>query len=434
MTFPSLDAWLQALEQRHPSAIDLGLERVGVVADRLAARHFAAPVITVAGTNGKGSTVATLVAIAVAASWRVASYTSPHLIRFNERICLDGQPIADAELVAALDAVEAARGEVSLTYFEHTTLAAFWWFQRQQPDLVVLEVGLGGRLDAVNLVDATVAVITSVDLDHQDWLGDTREQIAREKAGILRAGRPVVLGEREPLPVLLEMAATLSAPVSIKGRDYDFSADFSADTTMPGVCSRDAFWQWQALTGAGPQLLADLPRSAVACENAATALAALQALAGVSGLRADAAAVRTGLSRAFVSGRTQRIATAPDVWLDVGHNPHGVRFLWEQLPPALSGQQTHAVFAMLRDKDIDGVIAASRAHVQHWWPAGLDVPRGCSLDELVVKLRAQGLEPAAMHESVTAALAAARQQARAGDRIVAFGSFYTVAAILASGD
>ncbi len=426
MTFHSLDAWLQALEQRHPSAIDLGLERVGIVADRLAARHFKAPVITVAGTNGKGSTVAALVAIAVASGWRVASYTSPHLIRFNERICLDGQPIADADLVTALDAVEAVRGDVSLTYFEHTTLAAFWWFQRQQPDLVVLEVGLGGRLDAVNLVDASVAVITSVDLDHQDWLGDTRAQIAREKAGILRAGRPVVLGERDPQPVLLEMAAALSCPTLIKGRDYEFS--------VPSARHSETLWQWRTLTTAPAQELTDLPLPALACENAATALAALQALSAVSRLRADITAIRSGLSSAVVSGRAQRIATAPEVWLDVGHNPHGVQFLWEQLPPARPGQQTHAVFAMLRDKDIDGVIAASRAHVQHWWPAGLDVPRGCTLDELMLKLRAQGLEPVAAHQHVTAALAAARQQARAGDRIIAFGSFYTVAAILASGD
>ncbi len=418
MTFPTLDAWLQALEQRHPSAIDLGLERVGQVADRLAARRFAVPVITVAGTNGKGSTVATLVAIARAAGWRVASYTSPHLIRFNERICLDGEPVADADLVRALDAVEAARGDVSLTYFEHTTLAAFWWFQRQQPDLVVLEVGLGGRLDAVNLVDADVAVITSVDLDHQDWLGDTRAQIAREKAGIMRAGRPVVLGEREPQPVLLELAAALAAPAAIKGHDYDFTVGTDG-------------WSWQ---GAAFGRLDALPLPGLACENAATALAALQALAGVSALRVDATAIRAGLPLAAVSGRAQRIATAPDIWLDVGHNPHGVRFLWQHLPPATAGQETHAVFAMLRDKDIDGVIAASAAQVTHWWPAGLDVARGCSLAELVAKLRAQGLQPAGEHESVTAALAAARQQARADDRIVVFGSFHTVAAILASGD
>jgi len=416
MTFPTLDAWLRALEQRHPSAIELGLARVGEVADRLGARRFAAPVITVGGTNGKGSTVATLVAIAVAAGWRVASYTSPHLLRFNERICLDGQAIADDELVAALEAVEAAREGVSLTYFEHTTLAAFWWMQRQQPDLVVLEVGLGGRLDAVNLVDADVAVITSVDLDHQDWLGDTREQIAREKAGIMRPGRPVVLGEREPLPVLLEAAAALTAPVLVKGRDYDFAAG-------------DSDWRWR-----GADTLDGLPLPQVACENAATALAALQALASVSGLRAGAAAIRAGLPQARVSGRAQRIATAPDIWLDVGHNPHGVDFLWRQLPPAVPGQHTHAVFAMLRDKDIAGVIAVAAPHVSHWWPAGLDVPRGCALNELVALLRAQGIAPAGAHETVADALAAARQQARAGDRIVVFGSFYTVSAVLASDD
>lgn len=423
MTFPSLDAWLQALEQRHPSAIDLGLERVGQVADRLAARHFAAPVITVGGTNGKGSTVATLVAMARAAGWRVASYTSPHLVDFNERICLDGQPIADDQLVVALEAVEAARGEVSLTYFEHTTLAAFWWFQRQNPDLVVLEVGLGGRLDAVNLVDATVAVITSVDLDHQDWLGDTREQIAREKAGILRPGRPLVLGEQEPPAVLFELAQAAAAPVLARGRDYDF---------MPPDGS--GLWSWHAGEGAQSVSLRDLPKPLLACENAATALAALHALAQAGGpcMREDA--LRAGLAVAGVRGRCQRIAEAPEVWLDVGHNPHGVRFLWQQLPTAKPGQRTHAVFAILRDKDVDGVIAASQEHVDIWWPAGLPVSRACPLPELVQRLRERGLHPETGHESVLEALAAARQMAKAEDRIVVFGSFHTVAAVLAAGD
>lgn len=416
MTFPTLDAWLQALEQRHHAAIELGLERVGAVADRLQARHFQAPVVTVGGTNGKGSTVATLVAIARAAGWRVLSYTSPHLLRFNERICRDGQSITDAELLAALEAVEAAREGISLTYFEHTTLAAFWWMQRQSPDLVVLEVGLGGRLDAVNLVDADVAVITSVDLDHQDWLGDTRELIAREKAGIMRAGRPVVLGEREPLPVLLDAAATLAAPTLVKGLDYDFAV-------------AEGNWSWR-----GGARLDALPLPQVACENAATALAALQALASVRALRADDDAIRAGLAAVSVHGRAQRVATAPEVWLDVGHNPHGVRFLWQHLPSPAAGQETHAVLAMLRDKDIAGVIAASASHVTHWWLAGLDVPRGCSLDDLAAALRAQGLEPAGMSTGVTDALAAARQRARAEDRIIVFGSFYTVSAVLASGD
>lgn len=421
MTFATLNAWLSALEKRHPSAIELGLGRVGAVADRLGCRAFACPVITVGGTNGKGSTVATLVAVARAAGWRVASYTSPHLLRFNERICLDGEEISDAELLPALDAVEAARGETSLTYFEHTTLAAFWWFQRQQPDLVVLEVGLGGRLDAVNLVDATVAVITSVDLDHQDWLGDTRELIAVEKAGILRAGRPVVLGEREPLSVLLARAAELGCPVWRKGVDYDWQAAGEG-------------WHWQArAAGAAPTRdWPALPLPAVACDNAATALAALQALATVSPLRADEAAVRAGLPAARVNGRAQRLPGSPEVWLDVGHNPHGARFLWQQLPPALAGQETHAVFAMLADKDIAGVLAASRPFVGHWWLADLDGPRALPVAVLAQHCREQGIIPAGLCKSVPDALRAARQAARPADRIVVFGSFLTVAAVLSA--
>jgi len=413
-------AWLQTLEQRHPSAIDMGLERVGVVADRLQARQFSAPVITVAGTNGKGSTVATLVAVGRAAGWRVAHYTSPHLVDFNERIGINGTLIGDDELVVALDAVEAVRGDISLTYFEHTTLAALHWFQRQSPDLVVLEIGLGGRLDAVNLVDATVAVITSVDLDHQDWLGNTIAEIAREKAGVMRSQRPVILGEREPHAVLLEHAHRLAAPLWIKGRDYDFAA--GAD-----------HWQWQGRDGLS---WPDLPLPRVVCDNAATALAALQALGQVTALRVTADAVRRGLPDAFVTGRLQRLPGSPEIWLDVGHNPHGARFLWQHLPKALPQQRTHAVFAMLQDKDVAGVIAASQACVDCWWLAGLPGPRGLKAAELAERVRAVLADgPAEIHQQagVEEALHAARQAAQGNDRIVVFGSFLTVAAVLSAG-
>lgn len=419
MSLLSKAAWLQILEQRHPSAIDMGLERVGVVADRLAARQFAAPVITVAGTNGKGSTVATLVAVGRAAGWRVAHYTSPHLVDFNERIGINGALIGDAELVQALDAVEAVRGDISLTYFEHTTLAALHWFQQQSPDLIVLEIGLGGRLDAVNLVDATVAVITSVDLDHQDWLGDTIAEIAREKAGVMRLQRPVILGEREPHAVLLAHAQRLAAPVWIKGRDYDFHETASD-------------WQWQGRDGVS---WSNLPLPRVVCDNAATALAALQALAEVSALRIERAAVCKGLPDAFVSGRLQRLPGLPEVWLDVGHNPHGARFLWQHLPAALPEQRTHAVFAMLQDKDVAGVIAASSEFVDYWWLAGLPGPRGLTTEQLAERVStALGHAPAGgQYAGVADALQAARQAAQGNDRIIVFGSFLTVAAVLSAG-
>lgn len=412
----SLDAWLQRLEQSHPVVIELGLERVGRVADRLDARRFAAPVITIAGTNGKGSTAATLTAIAVAAGLRVATYTSPHLLRFNERICLDGQPADDAALVAAFEAVEQARGDISLTYFEHSTLAAFWWFQRQQPDLVVLEVGLGGRLDAVNLVDADVAVITGIDLDHQDWLGDTRELIAVEKAGIRRAGRPLVLGERDPLPVLRELGAASGCPLWVKGEDYDFREE-------------PAGWHWWS--GRAGVDWQDLPRPRVACENAATALAALQALVTSGRLEVPEAAVRKGLPQAAVTGRAQCLGGQPALWVDVGHNPQGARFLWSQLPAPAAGQRTHAVIGMLADKDVAGVIAASAPHVDVWWPASLSGPRGLPAQVLASQLEAAGLSVGQVSADVDAALAAARQAASPDDRIIAFGSFLTVAAVLA---
>ncbi len=419
MSLTSKAAWLQTLEQRHPSAIDMGLARVGVVADRLKAREFSAPVITVAGTNGKGSTVATLVAVGRAAGWRVAHYTSPHLVDFNERIGINGVLISDDELVQALDAVEAVRGDISLTYFEHTTLAALHWFQRQSPDLIVLEIGLGGRLDAVNLVDATVAVITSVDLDHQDWLGDTIAEIAREKAGVMRAQRPVILGEREPHGVLLEHARSLSAPVRIKGRDYDFHET-----------AKD--WQWQGRDGVS---WSNLPLPRVVCDNAATALAALQALSQVSDLRIDLASVCKGLPQAFVTGRLQRLPGLPETWLDVGHNPHGARFLWQHLPEALPAQRTHAVFAMLQDKDVAGVIAASKACVDDWWLAGLPGPRGLTAEQLAERVAtALGSSDAIhQHAGVADALRAARQAAQGNDRIIVFGSFLTVAAVLSAG-
>lgn len=423
MSLLSKAAWLQILEQRHPSAIDMGLERVGVVADRLAARQFSAPVITVAGTNGKGSTVATLMAVGRAAGWRVAHYTSPHLVDFNERIGINGMLIRDDELVQALDAVEAVRGDISLTYFEHTTLAAFHWFQQQAPDLIVLEIGLGGRLDAVNLVDATVAIITSVDLDHQDWLGNTIAEIAREKAGVMRARCPVILGEREPHDVLLEHARSLSAPVWMKGRDYDFQETINA-------------WQWQGRDGLS---WLNLPLPRVVCDNAATALAALQALGQVSHLRIDLANVCQGLPQAFVTGRLQRLPGQPETWLDVGHNPHGARFLWQHLPAALPAQRTHAVFAMLQDKDVAGVVAASQAFVDDWWLAGLPGPRGLTAAQLAERvstaLPTVMSDGCAIHQyaDVAEALQAARQAAQSNDRIIVFGSFLTVAAVLSAG-
>lgn len=431
--------WLDALEQRHPSSIALGLERVGLVADRLGLRHFACPVITVAGTNGKGSTVATVVAIAQAAGWRVACYTSPHLVHFHERIRCNESLISDADLIAALEAVDAARGDTSLTYFEHTTLAALWWFQRQQPDLVVLEVGLGGRLDAVNLVDATVAVITNIGLDHTDWLGSDLASIAREKAGIMRPGRPVVLGEREPQAVLLSQAQALAAPIFQKGRDYEFA-----------VLAEQGAWQYGDWR---------LPLPAVALDNAATAIAAIevlltlpQAAGAVTNRERKAigvADIAEGLRRVQVAGRMQRLSwpaslivahpdaasgisdEPPELIVDVAHNPHGAAFLWQHLAPLPAPGRTLAVLGMLMDKDSAGVLACSREHVDAWFMASLSGLRGERAQTLAVTAQAMALPAVSVHEGVLDALACARQQASKHDRIVVFGSFYTVSAVLA---
>jgi dihydrofolate synthase/folylpolyglutamate synthase len=415
MTFYSVSQWLEALEQRHPVSIDLGLDRVGLVADRLGLRQQDCPIVTVAGTNGKGSTVTTIAAITQSAGLRVATYTSPHLMHFNERIRCNGDYISDDALVKSLNAVEAVRGEVSLTYFEHTTLAALHWFKTIKPDLLVLEVGLGGRLDAVNLVDPSIAVITNVDLDHQAWLGNTRAEIAREKAGIMRADRPVILGEISPDQALFDAAiAYRVGPVYQRGRDFDWS---DAD------CS-----SWHGLD----QSFSHLPAFSVLPENAATALAAVAALNKHIGLGVSLAAIQTGLGSAFIAGRAQRLEGLPATWLDVGHNPHGVQRLWQQLGHWPQGK-THAVFAMLADKDINEVIRLSLPFISVWHVANLPGPRACSATELAELLQTKGqklLSAVHVHDTVANAMLAAKKQANPADRIVVFGSFLTVSAVL----
>jgi dihydrofolate synthase/folylpolyglutamate synthase len=405
--FSSLNEWLTWLEAQHPKAIDLGLERVGVVADRLRARELACPVISVAGTNGKGSTVATLVSIYRAAGLRVGSYTSPHLLHFNERICLDGQPVEDAVLVAAFEKIQAAQGDVSLTYFEFTTLAALVIFREAALDIVILEVGLGGRLDAVNLVGADVAVVTSIGIDHVEYLGDTREKIAIEKAGIFRAGKPAICGDINPPTSLRESAQYIGAVFIQKHRDFDFSDE--------GEC-----WRWQD----AQQTLSGLPKPALALDNAATALAAVFA----APLTIPETALREGLRQAALPGRLQTVAQAPLVLLDVAHNPHGAEFLMRQLAPAAKGQRSFAVFAMLADKDIAGVIDACLGHIDSWFVADLDVPRGAKAAQIKPLLLQRGGHIGGSYHQVVSALQAAREQAKASDRILVFGSFYTVAA------
>ncbi len=411
----ALAGWLARMERLHPSTIELGLERARRVADGLNLRP-AFPLVVVGGTNGKGSTCAYLEAILTAAGYRTGLYTSPHLLRYNERVRIAGHEAADADLVAAFEAVEAARGTVPLTYFEFGTLAAMVQFMQSDVEVALLEVGLGGRLDAVNLWDADVAIVTSVDLDHQEYLGDTREAIGFEKAGIFRTGRPAVCADPQPPASLLEHVQSIGAVLIRSGQD------FSAERT-------DAGWTYHGRTGSLSRL--PLPRMAGAYQlrNAAAALAALEALR--PGLRVEADAVRAGLAAARVPGRFQTIQSRPEIIVDVAHNPEAARALAAVLAERPASGRTLAVVGMLADKDAAGVFGALKNAIDAWWICTPDSPRACKADALAAVLRATVPGAAATVETTpVAALAAARSAAHEGDRIVAFGSFITVAAVL----
>lgn len=415
---PDLSAWLDYQQRTHPDAIALGLDRVRETWRRMGAPAPAPVVVTVGGTNGKGSTVAFLESIYAAAGKRVGAYTSPHLLRYNERARIDGVDVDDAGWIDAFERIESARGEIELTYFEFGTLAALWRFAQARLDVAILEVGLGGRLDAVNLIDADAAIVTTIDLDHQDWLGNDRDSIGREKAGIFRGGRPAIVGEPDPPDGLLDAARAIGADLVCAGRDY----------TWQRVGER---WRWQC----GASAL-DLPLPALAAPvqlaNAAAAIAAVHALRDRCGW--DAAAIAAGVVRARVSARLQRIANAPDVFVDVAHNPQAARALAQWLAATPLHGRTLAVFGALGDKDVAGVVAALDACIDLWFPAALDAdsPRGLSAQALVERMAMLPRERIApVSANVRDALAAARAQARADDRIVVFGSFFVAAAGLA---
>lgn len=417
----NLAAWLQWLETRNQAApIVLGLERVQTVWARLK-QPLSIPVITVAGTNGKGSTCAFLDAILRAGGYRVGLYTSPHLLRYNERVRLEGVEASDAELVAAFAAVETARGEIALTYFEHGTLAALWLFVQQAAlgrlDALVLEVGLGGRLDAVNIIDPDCAVITPIDLDHQAYLGADRASIGREKAGITRPDRQLVCSDRNP-PDSVRQAA-VSAGFFL-GRDFELSLD------------PEGRWALRLQAGDETVHFVGLPRPNLLgvhqYANAAAACVALWALR--ARLPLPVAAVRGGLVSAQIAGRFQVIGQAPLRVVDVAHNPHAARTLAAQLADLPPTGQRFAVYAALADKDIAGVIAALQGQIQHWHIAPVHGWRGSSVECLGAALTAADCAYTA-HVSVAAAWHAACRAAGPADTIAAFGSFHSVAAVLA---
>ncbi|MCC5094126.1 MULTISPECIES: bifunctional tetrahydrofolate synthase/dihydrofolate synthase [Xanthomonas] len=412
MTTPNtLSDWLAYIEQQHPSVIAMGLERVREVATRLQIAAPAAHVIVVGGTNGKGSTVAFIEAIGRAAGWKVGAYTSPHLLRYNERVRIDGVEASDAQLVAAFAAVEAARGDTALTYFEFGTLAALWLLQQSALELAVLEIGLGGRLDAVNIIDADVAVITTVDIDHTDWLGEDREAIGAEKAGIIRGWKPVVLGEIDPPSSVLGRAYQLGANAIRAGSDY-FHEPIDAQ-----------HWRWRDVA----QTL-ELPMPAlqapVQLANAAAAIAALQALP----VEVPATAWAQGVAAAQLPGRLQRVARdGVELMLDVGHNPQAARALAQALGTATPAGTTVALYAALADKDVRGVVEALTGCVDQWALAGLEGARGQSAEALRARLQGTAAAQAACHGDVAGALHAVLAEAQPGDRVLVFGSFHTVA-------
>lgn len=421
----SLAGWLDYQQRIHPREIALGLDRVREVWGRMGSPVPASLVITVGGTNGKGSTVAFLEAMLAAAGKRVGAYTSPHLLRYNERVRVTGCDAEDDALIDAFTRIETARGELPLTYFEYGTLAALWIFSRANLDVAILEVGLGGRLDAVNIIDADAAIVTTVDLDHQDWLGNDRGSIGREKAGIFRAGHIAVVGDRDPPRTLTEYARRIGAQIRLAGRD------FLGDSRSEGW--RWTGWREPGSGGSAPCLDLPLPALAAPCQidNAATAIATLYALRARIGWNPKA--ITTGVANARVGARLQRFAGEPELIIDVAHNPQAAGVLAEWLRNSSAGGRTLAVFGALGDKDVNGVVSVLAADIDAWILAGLDKdsPRGLNASVLSERLSSLLADTGStLHANVGEGLFAAFAAAQPGDRVIAFGSFLVAAAAL----
>jgi dihydrofolate synthase/folylpolyglutamate synthase len=420
----TLDAWLAHCERLHPTTIDMGLERVRTVAERMQIR-FDCPVITVAGTNGKGSTCAMLESILLQAGYRTGVYTSPHLVRFEERLRLVGEPVDATHLIAGFAAVERARvlngSEISLTYFEFSTLAILDVMARSGLDVVVLEVGLGGRLDATNIIDPDCAVITSIDLDHMEFLGPDRESIGREKAGIMRTGRPVIVSDPMPPQSVLDHALEVGADLWRNGHDFNVSGD-KQQWGWAGRGRRYSGLAYPALRGAN-QLV-----------NAAGVLAALAALR--ERLPVTAQAVRNGMAFVELPGRFQIIPGQPTLVLDVAHNPHSVAALAANLDAMGYFPTTHAVFGVMADKDLAPMLERVNPLIDRWYFTDLPTARAAKGSALQARWQSQNTRKDASGAAFAdpmQALQAAIAAADPADRIVVFGSFYTVGGVLQQG-
>ena len=403
----SLAEWLAFIERQHPSAIALGLDRVASVFQSMSLK-IEAPVLTVGGTNGKGSTCAMLESILRCAGYRTGLYTSPHLVRYSERVRVAGAEADDELLAEGFAAVEAARGDTALTYFEYGTLAALWVFQHEKAEVMVLEVGLGGRLDAVNVVDADCAVLTSVGIDHVDFLGPDRESIGREKAGIFRPGRPAVIAEPDP-PESVRRAVGEKLLI---GKDFGF-------TPAQGQ------WSYWGPGGMRPGLAHPALRGANQLRNASAALCALDCLRERLPLAMQE--IRRGLAEVELPARFQTLPGRPQIVLDVAHNVQAARVLADNLGASGFAPETFGVCGMLRDKDIAGVLREMAPRITRWHVASLGGARGATADELAQFLAAKEVEK---HASPGAAMARALEQAGENDKIVVFGSFLTVGEVI----
>ncbi|PUA19060.1 bifunctional tetrahydrofolate synthase/dihydrofolate synthase [Glaciimonas sp. PCH181] len=419
----TLDEWLLLLESRHFKTIDMGLDRVKLVKERLNIQ-FGCPVIMVAGTNGKGSTCAMLESMLLRAGYKVGLYIKPHFLLFNERAQLNGESASDEALIASFEAVEAQRGDVSLTYFEFTTLAIMHLLASSNLEVVILEVGLGGRLDAVNVIDADIAIVTSIDIDHTDYLGDTREKIGFEKAGIFRAGKTAICSDPVPPQSLIDHANAIGADLWLLGRDFNYTGD-KQQWNYGGRGQRRNSLGYPSLRGAN-QLL-----------NASAALAALEALRNQ--LPVSAQEVRTGLVTVELPARFQVMPGQPLVVLDVAHNPHASATLAQNLDNMGFHPYTYGIFGAMLDKDIEGIVAQLKGRIDHWCVTDLPLPRAATAEQLRQRLVAAGVkvqEGASAESTIqsftTPAEAYANALSRAGenDRIVVFGSFVTVAGVM----
>lgn len=416
----NLQDWLNHCERLHPKTIEMGLERVAQVAQAMGLR-FDCPVVTVAGTNGKGSTCAMLESVYRHAGYKTGLYTSPHLVYFQERCCINGQPVAEADLLAHFAKVEAFRGEITLSYFEFTSLALFSCLASAHLDVVILEVGLGGRLDAVNVIDTDCAVITSVDLDHMELLGPDRESIGAEKAGIMRAEKPVVISDPSPPDSLLKHAAGLQAEVWQVMKDVQFSGD-------------NQQWTWRGRGRTYSGLAYPALRGANQLVNAAGVIAVMEAMR--SQLPVTAQAIRAGLSTVTWPGRFQLLPGQPAIVLDVAHNPHAAAALAHNLDAMGFFPRTHAVVGAMADKDVAGLLRRLMPLVECWYFCDLPTPRAASaqdLKEVWQTLKPPTTASASLHKGPSEAVHEALLAADPADRILVFGSFFTVGGVLQHG-